>query len=177
MRPLVAYYLVVGNSVKVTHEGRRVTRDITAKWSLGGLDTLEARAQVLQEVRERLGVTNWDEPKIELSLGGLVPPDMQPENRAEMMVALASFRVQCIVSIPRLGPLAKDVGPCMELECRLAEDLASDDLGYVDGNDIDGALYRIFCYGKRKDRLIERVEAIVKDVDLAEVRIEHRSRS
>lgn len=165
----MAYYSVTGWSVRTVVGGKRSSKDVQGKWSVGEPDSLEARARVLEEVRRHLGVDQWDDAKIDVGLSGIVPPGFQPENRAGLFNAMAAYRAKCVVTLrPRAG-VDDWFDRCSRLESHLAEVLEADDQGFVDGNDVGGGEFRVFCYGKRKPALMSLVREVVGDPDWAKV--------
>ena len=168
MRLLVAYYSLVGFSVKVVMDGKQSTKDVYATWSLGEPDSLINRSTVLEQVKRHLGVGDWDDSKIELTLSGMVPPGFQPENRASIEPALAAYRAKCVVTLRPKGEIEEYLERCFEVENSLADALNSGDQGYVDGNDVGGGEFRIFCHGKRKEALRKIVDSALCSIDWAE---------
>lgn len=136
---------------------------------MGSADSLENRQVVLEEIRRSLGIESWEPSKLSLDLKGLVPAGFHPENKSALYAPLAAFRAKCIVTILPTEPLAQSMDDCFRLEAEIGAALDADDFGYVDGNDVGDGCFRVFCYGRRKAKLIQLVTDVVNRVDWAKV--------
>lgn len=130
-------------------------KDLFARWIEPGPDSEEVRKKILVDIRERAGAVRLK--KVNLRVEAVCRPDLAPDNCLELSAPLPSARAQVIVTFHPKNEA--DLKRCFDFEVALEKELEGSEFGYVDGNDIGGGEFRIFCLGPKKTPLKEAVNA------------------
>ncbi len=161
---LLTLYCVTCDRFEQTANGAVQKKCFTAHWSHPNPDSPQARKEVLASIAREIGVDPKILNKVEFRVEGYVPERLVSDNRVSVSKALPSARARCVIEFSIDSPT--DISRLQTIECQLEQALEKADVGFVDGNDIEPELYRIFCLGPQKAPLRSAIEAELAQLDV-----------
>lgn len=156
MPALLTLYSVSCDRFEMTIDGISQKMCFSAHWSHPEADSPQTRKEVLTSIAREIGIQASALKRVQFHIAGYVPERLASENRASVSKALPAARAKCIIEF---GFTSMDeIGRLNAVESHLEQALEKTEVGFVDGNDIEPGLYRIFCFGPKKAPLLSTIE-------------------
>lgn len=144
--------------VKLILDGVEKVCYVYVRWVDSRMDSHELWADIQSQVAKELGIKRL--PRAEaFRLKSVLPRSFAGETEIDVSPALPSARSRVVLHALYKSQAELDL--CFTFEELLDAHLEGSDIGFVDGNDVGGGEFQIYCHGPKKAPLLEKVKLFV----------------